>query len=363
MDKAKARAALEELLSGSPEEATIAFGRICERYLREGIDGLDTVRDIRRIVGRLATEWGDRPAGTITTEDAANYRAKRMAEVTRRGKPPAPQTLDNELSLARRVLNWSVDQKLLSYNGLARVQLVRPNNVQKTKIKTEEDLQLLLECCPDIVRALVLVYLDSGLRRMEAINLQWPHLEVWHRNGRRRGIVELFDTKNGESRRSGLSDRALQALLDLPRVSDRWIFANRKTKRRFNPRWLYKLFERAVAESGLVGVDGEAITFHTLRRSFAYLRRVRDRAPERTVMRQGGWKDRKVFYRYGIDDDDETVGLYDLVDDNIDKAKREERAGRAEWSARRGPLRVVPTSTGDHTDTHVGQIVKGVTKK
>jgi integrase len=339
------------LASGPPKPAGPPFARLWERYFAADVkEQLRSAKDIARIGRQLVAAWGDRPSGSLSTEDAAAYRIERTKTQTRRLRPPAAQTLDNELSQARRCLNWAVKEKLLVYNPLANLELVRPDNARKSKVKTEGDLKALLDACDEVspdghLRALVLVYIDSGLRRMEAINLQWPQLEVWEREGVHFGVVELFRTKSRNKktkrRRSGLSPRALQAILDLPRVG-RHVFANPRTKQRYNPRWLYRLFERAVVASGLEGIDGEKICFHTLRHSFAYLRRVVDKVPERSVMRQGGWSDPKVFHRYGIEDDEEILSMFEAID-----------------RRRRGPVRAGPEHADTYRRVHVGDIVKG----
>ena len=350
MDQDRIRAAAQLLIdaalaSGPPRDAGPPFARLWERYFREDVkDRRRSARDIARIGRHLVAAWGERAATSLTTEDAADYREARAQQQTRRRGPPAAQTLDNELSQARRCLNWGVKQKIIPYNPLAGLELVRPDNARKSKLKTEGDLKALLDACDEVnpaghLRALVLVYIDSGLRRMEAINLQWPQLEVWEREAVRFGVVELFKTKNRKRRRAGLSPRALEAILDLPRVG-RHVFANPRTKQRYNPRWLYRLFERAVVISGLEGVDGETICFHTLRHSFAYLRRVVDKVPERSVMKQGGWVDRKVFHRYGIEDDEEILSMFEAID-----------------RRRRGPLRTGPEHADTYRRVHVGEIV------
>lgn len=351
MDQDRIRAAAQLLVdaalaSGPLRDAGPTFASLWDRYFRADGSKKRSSRDIARIGRRLTTAWGTRYARSLTTDDVEGYREERAKEATRRRRPPSDQTLDNELSQARRCLNWAVEEKLLVYNPIANLELVRPDNARKSKVKTEEDLKALLDACDEVnpdgyVRALVLVYIDSGLRRMEAINLQWPQLEVWERDGVRYGVVELFKTKNKKRRRPVLSPRALDAILILPRRRrSRHVFTNEKTGERYNPRWLYRLFERAVELAGLEGVDGEKICFHTLRHSFAYLRRVVDKVPERSVMRQGGWKDPKVFHRYGIDDDEELLSMFEDI-----------------HRRRQGPVRSGPEHANTYRRVHVGEIV------
>jgi integrase len=305
--------------AGAPASGP-TFREVWERYWREDARGKRSARDIERIGNELCARWGDRVASTLTSRDGEDYRDARSAVITRLGKPVSPQTIDNELSQARRALNWACDQRppMLEYNGLARVRMARPLNARKSKVKTEADLQLLLAECSPLLEALVLLYIDCGPRRMEAISMEWAQLEVT----RDRARVELWRTKNKKRRHIRLSLRTLAAILRLPRFC-RWVFASKKTNKAYSARWLYALFLKAVKRAGLTGVDGETICFHTLRHSFAYLRRTRDKISRQAIMKQGGWIDPKVFDRYGIPDDDELDDMYVEIDKNIaDELKR-----------------------------------------
>jgi integrase len=357
VDKATVQNALDVLaaaLGQRPDVGGPTLDELWQRYFREDARKLDTAGDIARIGKRLSKAWGARPVASLTSEDAEAYRDQRAATLTRlkdrngNPKPTSPQTIDNELSVARRFLNWCVDEKLLAHNGLARVKLARPNNARKTKVKTEADLQKLLDQCDPMLEALVLLLIDCGPRRMEAIGMEWVQLEI----RADRAVVELWDTKNEKRRHIRLSLRTLAALLRLPRAG-RFVFENPKTKHHYHPRHLYRRFLRAVEAAGLVAVGDERICFHTLRHSFAYLRRTRDKVSRQAIMKQGGWVDPKVFDRYGIPDDDELDDMYVQVDKNI----------AAEMALlRKGPRRS-PEHTDTYTDTHVGQTVKGQVRK
>lgn len=348
---AETLAEVRRLLGVSLTPAGPTFAEIWARYFREYARGLDTARDLERIGRELCACWGDRSASELTTADAEDYRDRRSQVITRLGRSVSPQTIDNELSAGRACLNWACDVKppLVPHNGLARARMARPKNARKSKVRSEGELQRLLEQCSPLLEALVLMLIDCGPRRMEAIGAQWVQLA----ERGERAYLELWDTKNNERREIRLSLRTYAALLRLPRIG-RFIFANPRTRRRYSPRWLARLFDRAVADSGLQGVDGERITFHVLRHSFAYLRRVRDKAPRQAIMRQGGWRDEKVFTRYGIPDSDEQDSMYEVVDANIAKELSRLRAG---------PKRTVPTRRETHADLHAGIFVKRAGKK
>jgi len=325
------RALLEMDAGGGP-----TFAELWRRYYREEARYLRTARDVAHRGAILLRAWGTRIASSLTSADAEDYRDRRKAAITRRHRAPMPATINRELACARRCLQWALEQRppLLRVNPLASVRMEAERNVRRTKIRTEEELERLLELADRAMRALILAQIDCGFRRMEVLTLQWTQLALVRYRSRTtdtlmtRPMAELWDTKNGERRRVALSWRTFEAIQDLPRIG-RYVFVgrepgNRRTREsparpgtHLAPSATLAKFKRLVDKAGLVGVDGEPITFHTLRHSFAYLTRVRDRIPERQVMKQGGWKTRSAFDRYGVGDEDELSEMYEVVDANI----------------------------------------------
>lgn len=281
-------------------------------------------RDLAGRWARLSRVFAERQAMEVTGADVERYRDARKKMLNRRGTLPRPATINAELVLLKRVYNFALEQNppLVPYSPVAGVKLEAENNVRQTKVSREADLDKLLNCCSPLMRALVLVLYDSGMRRMEAMRLRWDQFD--HQTG----VVTLVGskTKNGKPRKARLTSRALNAVMLLPQIGAH-VFANDRRGwkffgRPYNPRYLYRKFQEAVAESGLEGVEGETINLHTLRHSFAYVRRVRDRLPERTVMALGGWRSRSAFDRYGIEDESELDAALETVEANITQERQ-----------------------------------------
>jgi len=291
----------------------ISFESLWARYWREFARHQKSRRDKDRIGKLLVKFFGARAAIEMTTADCEDYRDWRRRRQTRLGDVAQPGTLNRELSVLRHVFNWAVRGQILKYSPLTALEMEREDNVRKTKVRGEAELQLILAELSPLYRALTLVLIDSGLRRMEAIALRWPSLDT------KRGIIELFETKNDEPRRPRLSARALAAVLALPRHGQ-FVFASERKRdhgRHVNPTTALRHLQAACDRAGVAPAIGENWTLHALRHSFAYLRRVRDRIPEKSVMLQGGWKTRAAFDRYGIGDDTETEEMYRVIDANI----------------------------------------------
>lgn len=340
LDPSLVRAVAAQLLASVQAPASPLLSELWDGYwLAEG-KGKKSERDIKGTWKRVgAYRFPDgRTLPQMRTAELgvtfpAVYRDWRIGTTTRLGGPPETGTINRELERLRAVLNWAVSVGLLQPHPLCSMHMPAENNVQQTKIRDEEAFELLLSACAErhhALPALVLLYFDGGLRRLEGIHAKWADLEPKANGGGRLRLVGKR-TKSGKPRMPHLTRRTMLQLADLPRVSE-WMFANvrvykngRKGKwygEPYNPMYLYRLFLQAVVASGLEPEPGEKITFHTLRRSFAYRARRRWKWPEQVIMRQGGWTTRSAFDRYGIVDDEEQDEAMDVAEAAIHEDTR-----------------------------------------
>lgn len=255
--------------------------------------------DRSALCGReILAAFGDRPAPSITLADIDEWRAKERKRLTRRGTPTTPASRNRTLTVFRRMLNWAFGRELLDRHPLARLKLEPEDNLRET-VLTDADVETLMAAADPRLRTIILVLFDTGCRRSEILNLRWDQIDAAG------GCLNLSskDTKNKRPRRPHLTRRALKALLDHPRHAvSPYVFV-RPDGDRYHERYIYELYEAAVADSGLQGVRGESITMHSLRHAFiAKARKLH--MPERTVMAQTGHLTRAAFDRYGGQTDD-----------------------------------------------------------
>lgn len=134
---------------------------------------------------------------------------------------------------------------------------------KRMPVFTENDIQHILKACVDKRgRALILLMVDSGLRRNEVIALNWGDVDLSS------GIVRVEKGKGGKARSAIIGIRTRRALLkyrgEINSQHDQPVLQTRDGKR-FTPSglrsWLLRICKRA----------GVHITPHTLRRTFATL--------------------------------------------------------------------------------------------
>lgn len=157
----------------------------------------------------------------LTSKVLAGYRDRRLTEVS-------GSTVNRELTLISHVLNvarreWSVH---FETNPVSVIRRPRENRARTRRLSHDEEQRLLAELTRsprdengrfecggsrnDWVRPIVIVAVETAMRRSEILSLRWSDVFLEDR------FVRLHDTKNGESRDVPLSSRAVATLSALP---------------------------------------------------------------------------------------------------------------------------------------------------
>jgi integrase len=164
-----------------------------------------------------------------------------------------PATVNRDISVLRRLLNWAVEQGLLAVNPLGRVKMERERRVKRQVLSVAEE-QRLLRVCPEHLKTLVTLALDTGMRRGELLQQQWSDVALSS------GLLYVTHSKTpeGEARAIPLTSRVL-ALLEASREKEGLLLqydgAPLKSVRR--------CWKTAIKNSGI-----PALRLHDLRHTF-----------------------------------------------------------------------------------------------
>jgi integrase len=96
-------------------------------------------------------------------------------------------------------------------------------------------------------KSLFIFAIETASRRSEMVRLQWSDVDL------KRRTALLRDTKNGQNREIGLSTRAVEALIAIPRSKDGRVFP-------ISTNAVRQAWDRVVARCGISGLK-----FHDLR--------------------------------------------------------------------------------------------------
>ena len=160
-----------------------------------------------RISAMVRRPIAHRTLAKLTSADVATYRDERLRDV-------APATVVRELN----TLSHAIETALREWGlWLPRnpVKMVRRPSVpqgRKRRLEQGEEERLLAACDrrrTPLLKQLVILAVETGMRRGELLGLRWEHVHLAKR------IVHLALTKNGESRDVPLSRRATDTLTTL----------------------------------------------------------------------------------------------------------------------------------------------------
>lgn len=303
----------------------MTFGELAARFLAEG-SPKPYHRD--RLKPLLAF-WSEVPIGRITKARAKEYRDARHKE-----KQLTETTVNRDLEALRHMLFWAVDEGFLATNPLTRVPMIRVRRKPRIIVSVEEEDKLLASAAPHLKRIIIMA-LDTGMRRGELLTQRWEHIDF----SRRLLYVTHSKTAGGESREIPLTER-LFALLDVCRQPEGFVFT-------FNKQPIHKLktaWKAAIRRAAL-----RYFRFHDLRHTF------NTRLLEAGVMQEvrkaimghsSGEEVNAIYTHIELPAKREAIQrLERWVAEQRKAAKEKEQANeRASDSDRGGPDRAVPES-------------------
>jgi integrase len=153
-------------------------------------------------------------------------------------------------------LNWAVNPEIRRSGKLIPMGrgVIRP---APRRYLSQEECRTLLDACPTaIMRSVVMLALNTGMRRGEILHLKWKDINL------REGYLEIVEQKNGKTSTIPLNSTAMETLRSIPRRLADYVFTGLIPGEPFYD--LRRQFEKAVTKAGLTDVN-----FHTLRHSCA----------------------------------------------------------------------------------------------
>jgi len=212
----------------------------------------------------------------ITPLGIEKYKEKRVQEVK-------PATVNRELACLKTLFNKAIEWGKLEFNPMKRVKLLKENN-QRIRYLEEDEIKRLIENCSDHLRPIVLLALNTGMRRGEILNLKWDDIDF------RQKIIYIRNSKSGEKREIPMNDIVITTLQQMKKIScGPYVFTN-KEGRPFQK--VYKGFKAALRRAGI-----NNFTFHDLRHTFAS-HLVMNGADLKTVQELLGHKTFNMTLRY-----------------------------------------------------------------
>jgi integrase len=237
----------------------------------------------------------------ITTDVASDFTRKRRAQ----GAGPA--MINRSLQCLRRMLNLAQESKKIQF--VPKIYLLKEPPARKGFLEGKK-FEELVNLLPTHLQPLILFLYWCGVRKGEALSIEWPQVDL---DGR---VIRLEEeqTKSGEARIVPLPAVLVNLLTEAtPKVGKVFSDTNLRTE-----------WEKACAACGLgtrEKVETKDYTWHRYRGLIVHdLRRSAVRnlrragVPETVAMKISGHKTRHVFERYNIVSTDDVTNAMRLVE-------------------------------------------------
>lgn len=197
----------------------------------------------------LLPYFAETPVQRLSKSMAENFRQYRHSQNT-----ITDATVNRDLATLKRTLNWAIDENLIPANPLTRLKLVPERRIRRIVLSLEEE-QKLLAAARGHLRDMVLVALDTGMRRGELTQQRVEDID-WER---KLLYVSRSKTRQGELRELPMTARVEEVLLK-NRKNAGFVFTYRgKPVRDIKRSW-----RNALARAGI-----RRIRLHDLRHTFA----------------------------------------------------------------------------------------------
>lgn len=239
--------------------------------------------DQRRFGDMWVARWGTMPAERLTAGDVESL----MSEMRAAGYAPA--TCNRVRAFLHRVYAVALRDGQVEKNPVTLAARLPENNARDRWL-TPDELGRLLDVTAGVLRAAIVIAVNTGLRAAEQFSLAWTDVDLVHR------VITVRHPKGDRVRKYvPISDDALEALQELPsRLKSAWLFPSRVAGgARPLSRWgMRKPFEAALAIARI-----EDFCWHDLRHTTCTWLTARG-VPPRHIMEIVGHSSMKMTERY-----------------------------------------------------------------
>lgn len=234
---------------GITEPKKILLEELCCEYLQYS-KANKTAQSYRRdqvSMKNLLASFNGKLITKITAHDLENYKNKRRDQVT-------AATVNRELSCIKHMYNKAVQWEYLKENRLRSVMKFR-EPPRRMRYLAKEEITRLLDCCAEHVRPIVVMALNTGMRKGEILKLKWQDIDLKNR------IIIVRNSKNHESRTLPINEMLYGELRFLgQRLPVRYVFSHPNGKPYYD---IKDGFSAALKRAGIAD-----FRFHDLRHTY-----------------------------------------------------------------------------------------------
>lgn len=122
----------------------------------------------------------------ITPAMIEEYKADRLQNVS-------PASVNRELACLKHMYSMAIEWEMIKSNPAKMVKLLKEPSGRIRYLKPEE-VNALLDECADHIKPIVVVAINTGMRKSEILSLKWRDVDLENKK------ITIINTKNNESR-------------------------------------------------------------------------------------------------------------------------------------------------------------------
>lgn len=230
---------------GLPEPKRINFSDFCELYMQtHGRMKASGNTDEYRL-RRLKVYFKNVDIAEVKPMMVQGYVAERLEENI------SKRTINRELALLKKFFNLAIGEGYLTENPVKKVKFFSKRDNVRDRILTEDEERRLLSAAPAHLRPVIIVALNTGLRKSEIENLCWQNVCL----DKLKPELKIENTKSKKTRYIPVNSTLLSVLTALK--------AEGRDEGKVFPFRIRTAFENACRDAKIQG-----FVFHDLRRSF-----------------------------------------------------------------------------------------------
>jgi integrase len=138
------------------------------------------------------------------------YKQRRTEQASRYGRPLSPASVNRELATLRRLLRLAQEWKVL--DRVPRIRMLRGERMREFVLSHRAE-QGYLDACPQPLRDVATLILETGVRPGEATSLQWDDVRLQPAVHAKFGYIQIRSGKSHNAKRNlSLTPRAAELL-------------------------------------------------------------------------------------------------------------------------------------------------------
>ena len=188
-----------------PEEVSLA--KAAEEFLIWSRSNKRSHARDELCVRHLKRHLGNPLLGGISPLDVERYKRARTAEGVK------GRTVNIELACLRNLFNKAIQWGHAESNPVTGVKKFKEDN-GRVRFLTVDEIRRLLDACPDNVRPIVVLALNTGMRKGEIMALRWDDVDLCQ------GLLTVRHSKSGYGRKVPMTETVRGLLLLLKKQGD-----------------------------------------------------------------------------------------------------------------------------------------------